>query len=230
MKPEPSLAWRGLRLQYAQGPRLQFPDLSLNPGEHLLLRGDSGSGKSSLLALLAGLQRPSQGEVHLAGRSLAGLSSRAVDAWRGAALGLLPQRLHLCEALTVADNLALPFVAVGESVPSAHIVATASRLGLSDLLDRMPHQLSGGQMQRTALARALVRRPALLLLDEPSSSLDDRSTHALLSLVLELVSEQAMGLLVATHDHRVSTHLGQALGSRLKVLQLTEPQDLGERS
>lgn len=221
MPPEQALlAWQGLVLQYAQGPRLAFPDLSLASGQHLLLRGASGAGKSSLIALLAGLRRASAGEVWLAGRALSTLKGAALDAWRGAVLGLLPQRLHLCEGLSVRDNLRLPFAAVGAAVPPGQIEALADRLGLGGLLDRRPHEISGGQAQRAALARALVREPRLLLLDEPSSSLDDAATAALLELVVSLAQERGVGLLVATHDARVVQHLGAALGDRLEGLTL----------
>lgn len=214
------LAWQGLALQYPTGPRLAFPDVRLADGEHLLLRGASGAGKSSLIALLAGLRRPSQGEVWLAGRRLDSLSPAQRDRWRGQVLGLLPQRLHLAEGLSLRDNLLLPFVAVGESVPAGRIEQLAERLGLQSLLDRPPHQLSGGQMQRAALARALVRQPRLLLLDEPSSSLDDAATEALLQLVVELVAEHGVSLLVATHDARVVSALRTVLAPQLRELSL----------
>lgn len=214
------LAWRGLALQYPQGPLLSFPDLCLDAGGHLLLRGASGSGKSSLIALLAGLRRPSRGEVWLAGQQIDTLSPSRRDRWRGEVLGLLPQRLHLAEGLSLRDNLLLPFVAVGERATAGRIEALAERLGLQALLERPPHQLSGGQMQRAALARALVRQPRLLLLDEPSSSLDDAATEALLQLVVELAAEQGVGLLVATHDARVVTALRAALGDSLRELAL----------
>jgi putative ABC transport system ATP-binding protein len=199
---------------------LVFPDLQLEPGEHLLLRGVSGSGKSSLLALLSGLRRPSTGQVWLAARELGRLSTAGVDAWRGEVLGLLPQRLHLCEGLSLRDNLALPFVAVGQHLPQERLQRVADRLGLGGLLDRAPDQLSGGQLQRAALARALIRGPRLLILDEPSSSLDDGATDQLLSLVTELASENGVGLVVATHDARVVDRLGLALGASLQTLTL----------
>lgn len=221
MAPDAALlGWRGLGLDYAGGPSLSFPDLSLHAGQHVLLRGSSGSGKSSLIALLAGLRRASKGEVWLAGRSLTGMTSAALDRWRGASLGLLPQRLHLCEGLSLRDNLRLPFTAVGIPEPAGRIEALADRLGLQGLLHRAPHQLSGGQMQRAALARALVREPRVLLLDEPSSSLDDAATMALLDLVLSLVEEREVALLVATHDARVVQQLGDALGNRLQAMRL----------
>lgn len=225
MVPEAALlGWRELGLDYPGGPSLAFPDLSLGNGQHLLLRGASGSGKSSLIALLAGLRRASRGEVWLAGRALGGLAPAALDRWRGACLGLLPQRLHLCEGLSLRDNLRLPFTAVGEAEPAGRIDALAERLGLTGLLHRAPHQLSGGQMQRAALARALVRAPQLLLLDEPSSSLDDEATQALLRLVVALAAEHGVSLLVATHDARVVNFLADAFGERLVTLRLEAPR------
>lgn len=221
MPPEEALlAWQDLALQYAAGPRLAFPDLQLNAGSHLLLRGASGAGKSTLLALLAGLRRPSEGRIWLAGQRLDRLAPAALDAWRGAQLGVLPQRLHLCEALTLRENLCLPFTAVGERLPAGRVEALAERLGLGSLLERPAHRLSGGQMQRAALARALVREPRLLLLDEPSSSLDDAATTVLMDLVVELAAERGVALLVATHDARVVAQLGARLAAALHTLTL----------
>lgn len=216
------LRWSGLTLHYPQrAGGLCFADGQLAAGEHLLLRGPSGSGKSSLIALLAGLRRASAGEVWLAGRSLRGLSNPAIDAWRGEVLGVMPQRLHLVEGLSVRENLELPWLAVGQTPESARLAALCERLGLQDLQARLPSQLSVGQMQRVALARALARGPRLLLLDEPSSSLDDAATAALLQLVCELAREQGVSLLVATHDARVVEGLAALPG--LKTLQLEPP-------
>ena len=217
---EATIAWQGLSLAYRDGPQLAFPDLTLAVGEHLLLRGASGAGKSSLLALLAGLRRPSAGRVWLAGRELGAMSTSQRDAWRGQVMGLMPQRLHLCDGLSLRLNLALPFVAAGQRAPVERIQHMADRLGIGELLDRVPEQLSGGQLQRAALARALVRAPKLLLLDEPTSSLDDDATARLLALVSEIVQEHGVGLLVATHDARVVDHLGTQMGSRLRTLTL----------
>ncbi|MFO0121513.1 MAG: ATP-binding cassette domain-containing protein [Inhella sp.] len=216
----PPLAWAGLALSYPGGPSLTFPDLVLGEGEHLLLRGPSGAGKSSLIALLAGLQRPSVGDVVLAGQSLAGLRPSERDAWRGAVLGVLPQRLHLCEGLSLLDNLRLPGVAVGQPVSRERVLSLAQRWGLEGMLARRPEHLSGGQLQRAALARALVRRPRLLLLDEPSSSLDDSATETLLDLVTALAGEEGASLVVATHDARVVMGLQARCGSACRALAL----------
>lgn len=197
------IAWTGLRHRYAQGPELPFDDLSLPTGQHLLVRGASGSGKSTLLAMLAGLMRPSSGQVMVDGVALHGLTARQSDAWRGATLGFVPQRLHLSAALSVADNLALPFVAAGLKPDAVRAAELLDRLGLSGLAQRLPHQLSVGQAQRVALARALMRRPSLLLADEPSASLDDAATTQMLDLLLQAATEQGATLVVATHDARV---------------------------
>lgn len=217
------LAWQGLALQYRRGPLLRFPDLSVLAGAHLLLRGESGSGKSSLLSLLAGLRVPSAGQVWLAGRALGAMSATARDAWRGRMLGVLPQRLHLCEGLSLRENLQLPGLAQGMRVPPARLHSLAERLGLGGLLERPVHQLSGGQAQRAALARALLAEPPLLLLDEPSSSLDDRATTELLALATELARESGCSLVVATHDARVVQGLQAALGAQLQTLTLASP-------
>lgn len=209
------IAWTGLRHRYALGSALAFDDLTLPAGQHLLLRGASGSGKSTLLALIAALMRPSGGEITVNGTALHALTARQSDAWRGANLGFVPQRLHLSAALTVADNLALPFIAAGLKPDAARAADLLKRLGLSELAQRLPHQLSVGQAQRVALARALMRRPKLLLADEPSASLDDANTAQMLALLLQAATEQDATLVVATHDARLVQKLGGLMVERV---------------
>lgn len=209
------IALTGLRYKYAQGPELIFDDLHLPAGEHLLLCGASGSGKSTLLALMAGLLSPSAGQMMVAGVALQQLGARQRDAWRGAHLGFVPQRLHLSAALSVADNLALPQLCAGVPAQPARVAELLERLGLATLSQRLPHQLSAGQAQRVALARALMRRPRVLLADEPSASLDDESTAQMLDLLLQAVAaEQGTSLVLASHDARVAHHLAGLSGLR----------------
>ncbi|MFP5397248.1 MAG: ATP-binding cassette domain-containing protein [Gammaproteobacteria bacterium] len=135
---------QGLRHAYAHGPTLAFADLEVAPGTQVLVRGPSGSGKSTLLAIVAGLLTPSAGRVVVDGVDVTALAPRQRDAWRGAHLGFVPQRLHLSASLSVAHNLALPYVAVGEPVDAARIDAVTRRLGLQGLLARHTHELSVG--------------------------------------------------------------------------------------
>lgn len=209
------IAWSGLRYRYAQGHTLAFADMQLDVGQHLLLRGASGSGKSTLLALLAGLLSPSEGQVEMAGTALHAASARQRDAWRGATLGFVPQRLHLSAALSVEENLALPFISVGLAADRARADELLALLGLGDLRRRLPHQLSVGQAQRVALARALMRRPKLLLADEPSASLDDANTAQVLDLLLDAAAGQGATLVVATHDARVVQRLAGVMVERV---------------
>ncbi|MDR7299383.1 putative ABC transport system ATP-binding protein [Pelomonas aquatica] len=197
------LAWSGLRHRYAAGATIAYADFALPARRHLLLRGASGSGKSTLLALLAGLLRVQQGELHVAGAALQTLSPRALDAWRGATLGVVPQRLHLSEALTVAENLALPALAAGQGAEPARTAELLAALDIAELAGRKPHQLSVGQAQRVALARALMRRPRLLLADEPSANLDDDHTLTMLALLLDAAEREGCTLVIASHDARV---------------------------
>ncbi|MDO8458802.1 MAG: ATP-binding cassette domain-containing protein [Burkholderiaceae bacterium] len=199
-----------LTYSYATGAPLVFPDVQLPQGGVLVLRGNSGSGKSTWLALLAGLLTPQDGRLTVAGQSLNGLSHAARDAWRAQNLGFLPQKLHLSEALSVAGNLALAYFAAGRpenAATKAHILATLDTLGVGDLAHRKPSQLSGGQAQRVALARAVLLNPKIILADEPTASLDDDAAGSALQLLQTSAQQCHATLVIATHDQRVADAL-----------------------
>lgn len=199
-----------LKFAYAQGPTLRFPDVSVPQGGTLLLRGASGCGKSTWLALVAGLLTPSDGGVAVAGQPLGALQPAQRDAWRARSVGFLPQRMHLSEALSLRDNLALAYFAAGLPVDQRTVNDTLASLGLGALAGRRPSQLSGGQAQRIALARALLLRPLVLLVDEPTASLDDTACNAALALLVQTAQQAGATLVIATHDARVRRALPQA--------------------
>jgi putative ABC transport system ATP-binding protein len=209
----------GLAHRHPGGPPLAFPDVDLPQGGTLLLRGASGAGKSTWIAIACGLLAPDAGRIEVAGQDLARLSRTARDAWRGRTIGLLPQKLHLSEALTVERNLALAYYATGQREDSASISRTLAALGVADCARRRPAQLSGGQAQRVALARAVLLAPRVLVADEPTASLDDAAAQAALHLLRQSAGAAGATLVVSTHDHRVAQALPGA-----QVLQLALPQ------
>jgi putative ABC transport system ATP-binding protein len=209
-----------LAYAYPKGVQLSFQDVQLEQCDILVLRGNSGSGKSTWLALLAGLLTPQQGDLTVAGQRLNGMSNTARDAWRANSLGFLPQKLHLSEALTMAENLQLAYFAAGLPLNTAaktNIESTLAALGVADFAKRKPSTLSGGQAQRVALARAVLLSPKIILADEPTASLDDDAANAALTLLQSSAARCNATLVIATHDFRVSQVLKTA-----KTLEFTK--------
>lgn len=202
---------RGLHYRYPDGAVLVFPDVEVPQGSVLLLRGRSGVGKSTWLALAAGLRAPNAGELVVAGQALAALTAVQRDAWRARHIGFLPQQLHLSEALTVAGNLGLAYFAAGLPEDRVAIQAALDALGVAELAGRKPAQLSGGQAQRVALARAVLLRPKVILADEPTASLDDEAAQDALALLQATAQQAGATLVIATHDARVRQALSAAM-------------------
>ena len=197
---------RDLAFGYKLGPTLQFEDVDVPQGAVLLLRGASGSGKSTWLALVAGLLTASSGEITVAAQALATIGKVDGDAWRARTIGFLPQKLHLSAALTVHDNLAMAQWAAGQPENTAQIAAALTTLGVQALASRKPAQLSGGQAQRVALARAVLLQPKIILADEPTASLDDEAAAASLQMLRDTAEREGATLVIATHDSRVESH------------------------
>lgn len=198
---------RSLRYAYAGGPDLSFPDAAVPQGGTLLLRGNSGAGKSTWLSLAAGLLTPTAGEIVVAGQRLGDLAGAARDRWRSRHLGFLPQKLHLSHALTVAGNLGLAFYAAGLPEDRAAVQRALDALGVAELAHRRPSQLSGGQAQRVALARSVLMSPRVILADEPTASLDDAAAAGAVRLLREAAARCDATLVIATHDRRVQDAL-----------------------
>jgi putative ABC transport system ATP-binding protein len=180
-------------------------DLEVAPGETLAIMGPSGCGKSTLLHLLGGLDRPSAGEIALAGQRIEQLSERALARLRRDTVGFVFQAFHLMDELDAAENIELPALLAGASPRAARRRALdlLERTGLADRAAALPSALSGGQRQRVAVARALVNEPLIVLADEPTGNLDSEATIDVLRLFEDL-HEAGQTLVIVTHDSRVA--------------------------
>jgi putative ABC transport system ATP-binding protein len=214
----------GLQYNYAGfgAGSLAFADITLSRGHTLVLRGASGSGKSTFLALACGLLAPSAGTIAVAGQDVGAMRGAARDAWRGRAIGFLPQRLHLSAALTVLQNLGLAYFALGLREDKAQIMRSLDALGVADLASRLPHEISGGQAQRVALARAVLLSPQVILADEPTASLDDEAAATALAQLRACGARCGASLVIATHDARVLAALLPDPESTIQVVQLAK--------
>lgn len=200
------LETRDLYFKYPNGPEFKFPDVSCASGESLLLLGDSGKGKTTLLHLMAGLLSPTSGSITLADKEISGMSQQMRDRFRGQHIGIVFQSAHFVQSLNVIDNLVLPQYLSGRTVDKALAASILDRLNLGHKLKSPTHQLSIGEQQRVAIARALVNSPEVLLADEPTSALDDRNAHEAISLLEEQASLIGSSLIIVTHDQRLKDH------------------------
>ncbi len=201
----------GIRHLYGARVALALERFEAGAGEHWLVHGASGSGKTTFLNLVAGLLTPSEGKIEVGGEPLAKLKGSALDRWRGRNVGIVPQKLHLVRSLSVLQNLLLASYMAG--LPSNHARAAEllEKLSLKEKAAAKPHELSHGQAQRVAVARAVMNRPKLLLADEPTSNLDDANSVQALDLLQNQAQECGATLIVATHDQRARARFEKRL-------------------
>jgi putative ABC transport system ATP-binding protein len=200
------LKTRSLHFFYNQETKFDFPDIELGDGGDLLVLGESGIGKTTLLHLLAGLLHPASGSVQLMDTMLSDLSSSQLDRFRGKHIGIVFQRPHFVQALSVQENLALVQYLARKPQDKDRIKQVLESLGIGHKLHKKPNSLSQGEQQRAAIALAVINNPQLLLADEPTSSLDDKNCARVASLLKEQAEASNAKLIIITHDQRLKRH------------------------
>lgn len=205
------IAVQGLRFQYPQGPSFSFPDFRCDASEHLLILGESGRGKTTLLHLLAGLIKPTGGEILIDQTDTVRLSNTALDRFRGQHIGIIFQTAHFVESLSVIDNLMLsPFLS-GKNASREAALTALTRLNIEQKASNKPRNLSVGEQQRVAIARAVFHQPAVILADEPTSALDDHNAQEVLKMLEEQAKLSGAALIIVTHDKRLKDHFSKQI-------------------
>ncbi len=191
---------------------LKNVNFNVEAGEYVAIMGESGSGKTTLLNILAALDKPTSGDVFLEGRGLSGIKDRQISAFRRDNLGFVFQDFNLLDNFTIEDNIYLPLVLAGKSYSemNGRLRNLAASLGISDLLSKYPYEVSGGQKQRAAVARAVITEPKIILADEPTGALDSRATDELLRLFGSL-NQSGQTILMVTHSARAASHARRVL-------------------
>lgn len=216
----PLIVAEALEKTYAEGATpvaaLRGVSLSLERGDFVALTGPSGCGKSTLLHLCGAMDRPSAGKLTIEGRDVGGMNDDTLTSLRRDRIGFVFQFFNLLPTLTIGDNIALPCLLAGLSAKTAEERAAdlAARVGIGHRLKHFPQQVSGGEAQRAAIARALVHQPALLIADEPTGNLDSANGATVLALLAELNRDLGVTMLLATHAAEVAAAAGRTLRMR----------------
>jgi len=192
--------------------------LHIGRGETIGLVGPSGSGKSTLLMAIAGLERPDSGKIAIDGVDLSGLDEDALAKFRGASIGIVFQSFHLIPTMTALENVAIPLELAGSKTAFDQAAAELQSVGLGHRLDHYPSQLSGGEQQRVALARALAPSPAILVADEPTGNLDEKTGAGIVDLMFDLKKSRGATLVLVTHDLNLAARCDRSISLRSGVI------------
>lgn len=197
------ISTKNIKFSYKKDEIFHMPDLYCEAGNTILITGNSGKGKTTYLHILAGLLKPSSGSVEIDGKDIVSLSERKADKFRGKNIGIVFQKSHFIQALSVLENLEMAsWLATGKK-HSKRALNLLEKLDVANQAHKLPAQLSIGQQQRVSIARALMNEPKVLLADEPTSSLDDKNAENVIELLTSLSKEYKAALLIVTHDGRI---------------------------
>ncbi|MDP2411357.1 MAG: ABC transporter ATP-binding protein [Pseudolabrys sp.] len=214
----PAIALAGVNLSLGQGAArvhiLKDIDLNIGTGEAVGLVGPSGSGKSTLLMVMAGLERTDTGDVNVAGEALNTLDEDALARFRGRNVGIVFQSFHLIPTMTALENVAVPLELAGVADAQERAEAELTAVGLGQRLNHYPAQLSGGEQQRVAVARALAPNPAILVADEPTGNLDEGTGQQIVDLLFAGHTKRGTTLVLVTHDNALAQRCGRVVRLR----------------
>lgn len=202
---QPLLQLKKITKTFHQGDQLvevlENINLSVNPGEQIAILGQSGSGKSTLLSIMAGLDHPDLGTIEVNQENLASISQDKLSRFRSKHIGIVFQQYHLMRHLTALENVSIPLELQHTLEPSKKAREALHSVGLSNRLDHFPSQLSGGECQRVAIARAMITEPSIILADEPSGNLDQKTGKEIMGLIFRLCRDRGQTLILVTHNH-----------------------------
>ena len=205
------LSINNLTFSYGEAPLLRIDQFDVSARDRVAVLGPSGCGKTTFVHLIAGLLRPQSGNIRLNGIDISGLGEQEIDRIRGQHIGIVFQRLHLVPSISVLDNLMLAQRLARCPVDRTYALELLSLLGIDGLPNQMPQNLSQGQAQRVAVARAMVHRPSLLVADEPTSALDDQNARDAIEVLCNVTDRNDAALIIVTHDQRVRGRMDRTL-------------------
>lgn len=191
---------------------LKSINFSMEEGEYVAIMGESGSGKTTLLNILAALDKPTYGEVILGGKNIVNIKEKDISSFRREHLGFVFQDFNLLDNFSLKDNILLPLVLAGKSVKEMEqrVVEVSQKLGIADIIGKYPYEVSGGQKQRAAIARAVITNPQLILADEPTGALDSKATDSVLKL-FNSINADGQTMLMVTHSTKAASHADRIL-------------------